>query len=97
MYQFDPNAKRLKERNDAMDLFYTTTGYFTYFTPVSKEGEAAWREIAAHNEGNAKIYTAHLKQTLAALRAAGYSVRKRRKGSSKFTKADDELLAELMT
>ena len=76
------------------DLSYKKDGFVTRFYPESKDGEVAWRQMAAQNGGSTTIYSAHLDQTLAQLRAAGYCVRKQ-KATKATDKDDDKLLAEL--
>jgi hypothetical protein len=66
------------------DLEYLKQGLFTSFFPNTKEGEQAWREIAAQSEGTGKIFTMHLPAVLSQLRKAGFKVAK----SKKATKAD---------
>ena len=65
------------------DLVYHKQGIFTAFFPVSKVGEDAWRELESQTDGTGKVYTMQLPATLAALRAAGYTVSKARKPSEK--------------
>ncbi len=73
-----------------MDLSYITQGMWTRFLPESKAGEAAWSQMG---DGTV-ILTMHLKNVLAQLRRAGYSVQKAK--PVKMTMTDEELLAELM-
>lgn len=77
------------------DLTYIDGGMFATFIPHSKNGENAWREIASKNDGVAKIFSAHLKSTLAQLRAMGYVVVRERQDNSQ-EKLDDELFKELL-
>lgn len=58
------------------DLHYLDQGLFTAFVPVTKEGEQAWREMAAVTEGTGKVPTVQAKQYIAQLRKAGYTVTK---------------------
>ena len=76
----------------SVDLVYHKQGLFTAFTPQSKAGEDAWRELASQTEGAGKVFTAQLSATLSALRAAGYAVSKAQKPSEKEI---DVLMAEL--
>ena len=46
------------------DLKYKTIGIFTIFYPFTNAGKVAWNEIAAKNDGNAKIFSVHLTSTL---------------------------------
>ena len=74
------------------DLVYRKQGLFTAFIPQSKAGEDAWRELAKQTEGTGKVFTAQLPATLAALRAAGYTVSRAKKPSKGEI---DDLMAEL--
>ena len=58
------------------DLEYIEQGLFVAFLPISKEGEAAWKQMALATNGTGKVLAMHMADTLAQLRAAGYSVRK---------------------
>ena len=56
------------------DLTYTKQDLFTFFTPETLAGEAAWREIAEQTQGTGKVFTAQLPAVLAQLRKAGFTV-----------------------
>jgi hypothetical protein len=75
------------------DLEYRNNGLFTSFTPCTKQGEAAWLEIAAHTGGTGNVLSIHAQDTCQQLRAAGYTVGKGKKITLDIL--DDELLAEL--
>lgn len=66
------------------DLTYTIKGLFTTFIPQSEAGEKAWREIEKFDSsGTATVLTIQLKQVLAQLKKAGYSVKKSKKATKK--------------
>ena len=58
------------------DLTYTQQGLFTRFIATSDAGEVAWKIIAEKMNGDAIIFSMHLKSTLHQLRKAGYRVSK---------------------
>lgn len=58
------------------DLTYTQQGLFTRFIATSKSGEDAWKVIAEKMNGDAVIFSMHLKSVLRQLRKAGYKVSK---------------------
>lgn len=73
------------------DLTYRRGRTFTTFLPQTPAGEAAWRDMAGVTAGTGKVLNAEAPRALAALRAAGYVVRR-----MKPEQADDAaLLAEL--
>lgn len=76
------------------DLEYVEQGFFTMFYPISKAGEYIWAALDPI-DGTGKIYTAHLKSTLAQLRKAGYLVRKAPKRVPMSIADEDSMLAEL--
>lgn len=76
------------------DLSYRDEGVFLCFVPNTAQGETAWNQIAAQNDGVGKVLSIHAKATIQQLKAAGYSVSKARKVSLDSI-LDDELLAEL--
>ena len=78
------------------DLEYIVQGFFTCFVPVSKAGEVAYNQLHKQNEDSGKIYTAHLKSTLAQLRKAGYLIRKAPKRAPISAAEMDAMLAELI-
>jgi hypothetical protein len=69
------------------DIQYIDGGMFTTFVPCSKAGEKVWNEMAAQNDGVAKIFSIHTKSVIAQFRAAGYTVSK-----AKPLKVDDDAL-----
>lgn len=73
------------------DLTYITDKLFTRFIPQTEAGENAWREMG----DNTAVLNIHAKNVIAQLRAAGYEVAKHRKGASKLSASDYELLAQL--
>ena len=75
------------------DLTYLKQGIFTAFFPESKAGEIAFQQILSTTEGTGKIYTMHLKSTLAQLKKAGYKVVKKTK---KATKSDFQAIFKEM-
>lgn len=82
------------------DIEYYNDEMFTRFFPITKEGENAWRVIAetVGGEGGAVVFNTQLESTLAQLRRAGYSFKKRAKPTRAEIDAmlsDDEILAEL--
>lgn len=76
------------------DLSYRDEGLFTCFVPNTAQGETAWNELAAKNDGVGKVLTIHANATIQQLKAAGYNVSKARKVSLDDI-SDGVLLAEL--
>lgn len=77
------------------DLIYWRDAPFTRFLPVSTAGEDAWRVIAAQTDGTGAVLTIQEPTTIASLRRAGYSVRKRAAADMAVDMSDDDLLAAL--
>jgi len=75
------------------DLTYADDGLFTNFMPNTKVGEGVWKEIAKE-DGTGKVLSIHAKSVIAQIRAAGYTVRKR-KPAKIDTVELDAILAEL--
>ena len=67
------------------DLEYIDHGMFTSFIPVSKAGEAAFNQMAAHTEGTGKVLSIHKQSTIQQLRQAVYKVGKGRSQQSSQT------------
>ena len=61
------------------DLTYRTEGFFMRFYPETKDGEQAWNEMAAQNDGVATVLAIHGPAVIGQLKAAGYSVAKAKK------------------
>jgi len=76
-----------------IDLEYLKEGLFTSFFPLTKEGEEAWREIAAQTEGTGKVFTRHLPAALSQLRKAGFSVSKSKPPKMKLLDIFEEMAA----
>ena len=52
------------------DLEYIDHGMFTSFIPVSKAGDVAFNQMAAHTEGTGKVLSIHKQSTIQQLRQA---------------------------
>ena len=80
----------------APDITYRRTcSLFVAFYPETEAGQAAWRELAAHNDGSGKVLAIQLPDMLRRFRKAGYVVAKAK--PVRFTDAEcDAILAALM-
>ena len=77
------------------DIEYIEQGLFTAFLPVSKAGEAAFNQMAAHTEGTGKVLSIHKQGTIQQLRQAGYKVGKAKKQGKVTAEQADDMLREL--
>ena len=74
------------------DLRATDDGLFTRFTPLTNDGEAAWRKIHVHCP-NGVVPKMHAPAVMRMLRAAGYSVTTRRPARCSAAESDALLAA----
>lgn len=58
------------------DLTYRRGRTFTTFLPETPAGEAAWRGLAEVTAGTGKVVNVEAPRAIAALRAAGYVVKR---------------------
>lgn len=80
------------------DITYKDEGLFFSFWPVSKAGETAFSEMCkAQGDNTGKVLCIHAQSSIAALRRAGYMVRKAPKDKPPSPDDDDSLLNELMS
>lgn len=77
------------------DIEYIDHGMFTSFIPVSKAGEVAFNQMAAHTEGTGKVLSIHKQSTIQQLRQAGYKVGKVKQPGKVTAEQADDMLREL--
>ena len=77
------------------DLTYLDTGLFVSFFAETPAGEGAWDELARHSDGSGRFLSIHREAITAQLRAAGYTVAKRKPAKRAGPDDDAALLAEL--
>ena len=58
------------------DVTYRKGDVFTTFLPETPAGETAWRDMAEGTAGTGKVFNAEAPRIIAALRAAGYVVKR---------------------
>ena len=73
------------------DLTHRRGHTFTTFLPETPAGEVAWRDMAGITAGTGKVVNAEAPRAIAALRAAGYVVKRAKHEPAEI----DILLAEL--
>lgn len=61
------------------DFTYTRDGMFTALLPENDAAVRAWNELAAETDGTGKVFNHHFPQLRAALKRAGFTVKKARK------------------
>jgi len=84
-----------QNRDDKMtDMTYRQDGIWTHFMPVSDAGLELFKQFLKADCDT--ILSIHDKGFIAEMRRAGYVVQKARKTTTKWTKEDDALLADLM-
>ena len=74
------------------DLAFLQDDMFTCFFANNEKGLAAWKIIAANNEGVAKILNTHAYRVITQLQEAGYMVTEAAATTSEF---DDDILSGL--
>lgn len=73
------------------DLTFRRGRTFTTFLPETLAGEAAWRDMSEVTAGTGKVLNVEAPRAIAALRAAGYVVKRAKPEPAEI----DSLLAEL--